>query len=286
MSPRVRCREIEDGDTAGVVNLLTRGFRERSRDFWVRAIHRLAEHPTPPGFPKYGYLLESEGNPVGVLFLIFSSVLAKGQTRIRCNVSSWYVASEFRSYATMLVSQALKHSDVTYYNITPAVHTLPILEAQGYQRFCSGRFVTVPVLCRASFGARVRAVLPDISPGGDLQSHEIELLLTHANYGCISVTCSSANYRCPFVFAPRWKFGVLPFAHLVYCRDLQDFVRFAGPLGRFLARRGIFLVVLDSNDPIRGLIGAYSKAIPKYFKGPDRPRLGDLAYSERAMFGV
>jgi hypothetical protein len=26
--------------------------------------------------------------------------------------------------------------------------------------------------------------------------------------------------------------------------------------------------------------------MPKYFKGPDRPRLGDLAYTEIAMFGM
>jgi hypothetical protein len=35
------------------------------------------------------------------------------------------------------------------------------------------------------------------------------------------------------------------------------------------------------------LIGRYFDAtMPKYFKGPDRPRLGDLAYTEAAMFGV
>jgi hypothetical protein len=26
--------------------------------------------------------------------------------------------------------------------------------------------------------------------------------------------------------------------------------------------------------------------MPKYFKGPQRPRLGDLAYSENAVMGV
>jgi hypothetical protein len=76
------------------------------------------------------------------------------------------------------------------------------------------------------------------------------------------------------------------YAYLAYCRDLEDFVRFAGPLGRFLAWRGFPLVVLDSNGPIRGLVGTYSAAYPKYFKGPDQPRLGDLAYSERVVCGV
>jgi hypothetical protein len=85
---------------------------------------------------------------------------------------------------------------------------------------------------------------------------------------------------------PRHKFGVAGFAYLGYCRGLDDFVRFAGPLGRFLALRGFPLVVLDANGPLKGLVGWYSDGAPKYFQGPDQPRLGDIAYSERALFGV
>ena len=161
-----------------------------------------------------------------------------------------------------------------------------MMEAQGYVRYCAGRFVSVPALSAWSYGSRVKAVDPEIRPDEDLPSSEIELLLAHTNYGCMSLTCSSANRRHPFVFVTRRKFGLVPYAYLAYCRDLEDFVRFAGPLGRFLALRGFLLVVLDSNGPVPGLIGRYSAKFPKYFKGPDQPRLGDLAYSERIMFGV
>ena len=289
-SPRsqIRCREIAQSDIDGIVNLLTSGFRvhSRNREFWACAIKRLSEHPTPPGFAKYGYLLESDCAPVGVILLIYSSVPVNGETRIRCNVSSWYVEPAFRSHAAMLVSRALKRKQITYFNITPAPHTLPILDAEGYTRYCSGRFVAVPALSAWCPGCRVKVVTRDTYPGEDLQSFEIELMLAHENFGCISLICSSGDRRHAFVFAPRRKYGLFPFAYLVYCRDLEDFVRFAGPLGRFLAGRGFPLVVLDSNGPIPGLIGMYSDAYPKYFKGPDQPRLGDLAYSERAMFGV
>jgi hypothetical protein len=50
--------------------------------------------------------------------------------------------------------------------------------------------------------------------------------------------------------------------------------------------RGLPLIVIDANGPVKGLIGWYSKGAPKYFKGPDPARLGDIAYSERALFGV
>jgi hypothetical protein len=109
--------------------------------------------------------------------------------------------------------------------------------------------------------------------------------LDHRNYGCISVICRTGDGRYPFVFQPRRKAGLVPFAVLAYCRRLEDFVRFAGPLGRFLAWRGIFLVITDADGPIAGLVGSYRDGFPKYFRGPDPPRLGDWAYSERLLFG-
>jgi hypothetical protein len=285
LSPRIRCRQIGAPDIDRIVNVLTSGFRIRPHGFWVRALNRLSQHPTPPGFPKYGYLLECEGTPVGVLLLIFSSVVVDGEPKIRCSVSSWYVEAAFRSYAAMLTSHALKYQQVTYFNITPDPRTLPILEAQGYRRYCDGRFLAVPALSQWSRGSRVMMVVADIDAEEDLTSYEIELLREHTEYGCMSVTCSATNRRHPFVFLPLWRKGVVPFAYLSYCRDVEEFVRFAGPLGRFLASRGIPFVVLDANGPIGGLIGRYSDGFPKYFKGPDRPRLGDIAYSERVMFG-
>jgi hypothetical protein len=128
----------------------------------------------------------------------------------------------------MLVSHALKHKNVTYFNITPDRPTLPILEAQGYVRYCSGRFVAAPALSASSCRSRVELAAPGIRADEGLQSTEIELLFEHAQYRCISLTCSSTSGRHPFVFLPRWKAGLVPFAYLAYCRHLKDFVQFAG----------------------------------------------------------
>jgi hypothetical protein len=279
---RIRCREIRTADTEGIVDLLTSGFSKDS-NHWVRTLSRLAEHPTPPGLPKYGYLLEREGVPIGVILLVFSSIPINGATKIRCNVCAWHVKTEFNGYAAMLASRALGRKEVTYVNVAPAPHTFPILSAQGYREYCGGWFATVPSLFKRSNGARVEVIRSDIRPDEHLQRAEIELLLAHAGFGCISLICESKSGRHPFVFMRR-KIGPVPFAYLVYCRDIKDFVRFAGPLGRFLARRGVTLIALDSSGRIRGLVGHYFRGYPKYFKGPDQPRLGDLSYSELVMF--
>jgi hypothetical protein len=123
-------------------------------------------------------------------------------------------------------------------------------------------------------------------PGPDLSAAEVALLLDHAGWGCLSVVCTSEGQRAPFVFARRRRSGVIPFAYLLYCRDLDSFVRHAGPVGRFLAMRGMPLAVIDTDGPLQGIPGRYRRGYPKYYKGPDLPRPEDLAYTERAVFGV
>lgn len=74
---------------------------------------------------------------------------------------------------------------------------------------------------------------------------------------------------------------------LIYCSDPSDLVRSAGPIGRYLAARGRFFMPVDANGPLPGMVGKYlAGKMPKYFRGPDRPRLGDLSYTEAALFGI
>jgi len=280
---RVRCRQIADADLDPVAHLLTRGFgARRSLAFWRCALASLKGRSTPADMPRYGYLLENDGVPVGVILLIFSATPGGGA--LRANVSSWYVEPAFRSYAALLVSQALKRRDVTYTNISPAHHTWPILEAQGYQRFSNGVFVAVPALHRGRHG---RVLSADTVPDAPFESFERELLVDHGEYGCISFWCATADRAHPFVFRPRLVNGVIPCAQLIYCREVADVVTFAGAIARRLARRGLSFAIIDANGPIAGLTGRYfADRMPKYFRGPMRPRLGDLAYTEAALFGV
>ena len=285
LAPQIRCREINETDIAGMVDLLTNGFHARRQEFWACALGRLTEHPTPSGFPKYGYLLECNGVPVGVILLIFSTVIDNSEPKIRCSVSSWYIAPAFRGYAPMLISRALKFKELTYLNITPDPRTYPILEAQGYVRYCAGSFIAIPALSSRPDKTQISLIAPSTLAVEGLQSWEVDLLRRHAGYGCLSLTCRSADRVYPFVFLTYHRFGAVPWAYLAYCRHVDDFVRFAQPLGIFLARHRIMLVELDSNGPINDLVGRYFEGASKYFKGPDRPRLGDIAYSERVMFG-
>jgi hypothetical protein len=154
--PGLRCRQIDATDISAVAALLTRGFPNRKREFWLRALAQLAAREPPPGLPKYGYLIESDGTVVGVILLICSTMSAGDSVATRCNLSSWYVEPTFRAYAPLLVSHALQHKDATYLNISPAPHTQPIIEAQGFLRYCDGIFIAVPMFNGLFGGARVK----------------------------------------------------------------------------------------------------------------------------------
>jgi hypothetical protein len=292
-APGIRCRPIEDGDAQAIVALLARGFApRRTLQFWQEVIACLARRAVPADAPRYGWLLESNRAPVGALLQIFSHMPAgdgggSKEPELRCSVSSWYVEPDFRSYAPLLARQALKRRDVTYLNTSPAPHTRPMLQAQGYAQFSNGVFVAMPLLSRAPTDVSARIVAAGSQPHARFEPRERQLLEEHASFGCMSVWCETAERAHPFVFRPRWIKRFFPCAQLIYCRDVADFVRFARPVGLHLASVGWPFVMLDANAAIGGLVGRYFDGImPKYFKGPHPPRLGDLAYTEAALFGM
>jgi hypothetical protein len=98
--------------------------------------------------------------------------------------------------------------------------------------------------------------------------------------------CETDERAHPFAFRLRSLKGI-PGAQLIYCREVEDCVRFIGSIARYLTLRGRPLLIIDANGPIPGLAGKYFEGtMPRFFRGPLRPRPGDLAYSEIAMFGV
>jgi hypothetical protein len=282
----VRARRIAPADRDAVAALLRQGFGlRRSRAFWQRAVDVLATRKVPDGMPQLGYLLESGGRAVGTILVIASRPRTGADPdAIRCSLSSWYVEPQYRIYAAMLAALALNHDNATHLNISPAANTLPTLAVQGYTRYCDGVFIVCPLLAWGDGAATVLAA--DRRPAVPFEAIEWNLLRDHAEFGCVAFWCVTAERAYPFVFRRRLAKGALPCAQLIYCRDTTDVARFSGLIGRYLAVRGCPLVVIDASGPMPGLPGIYVDGRPKYFKGPEKPRLGDLAYTEAALFGL
>lgn len=291
----IKVRLITEADIPAATDLLTRGYGTarvrgtvRPRRFWEDVFSCLSCRPLPAReFPRYGYVIDSDGILVGIMLLVFSTVWENGKAKLRCNGSSVYVDPAFRVYAPLLINKLLKYKGTTVLNLTPAEHTFAMIEALGYVRYCNGVFVAFPLLCRTPKKNRVRIIGVQTEPGVPFDYHERDLMVEHVDYGCMSVWCVTPQRAYPFVFRIR-HIRHVPCAQLVYCNGVEDFVRFARPIGLYLARNsGRFLVLLDANGPIHGLVGKYfAGKVVRYSLGTDRPRLGDLAYTEVSMFGV
>jgi hypothetical protein len=274
----VRRRQIQEADLGAVAELLARGFRLRTKTYWLRGLARMSRRSVPPGYPRYGLLLESEGRIVGAILTIYSSVPASGGFVIRCNLSSWYVEPDFRGYAPLLAS--FRDPGVTYVNISPAPNTWATIEAQGFKCIREGWFLSFPALTSES--ARI---LPLSHAPGDLP--ERALLEEHAGSGCAVFVLEGTGEHFPFVFAPRpLLHRAIPGIKLAYCRDLSDYIRFAGRIGRYLLLRGMPAVVVDNDPRVRELTGFPIERTRRYYvRGPHPPKSGDLAYTETVFFG-
>jgi hypothetical protein len=276
-------REIRESDIPVLAELLGRGLGYPSA-YYLRVLDQLTERPVPSGLPRYGYLLESGTTIVGAILLIFTQVQLPNESTIRCHVTAWYVEPGYRAFAAIFFSKALKHKGVTYLNISARPSAFRFLELHGFSKYANGQFLAIPTL-NAALGSSNQAKVAGVEtiPIGYFKSVEQDLLLTHAKYGCLSLWCMTPERAYPFVFHARYFKGFIPGLQLIYCRDVEDFVRFAAPIGLFLAARGKFLVRIDSNGPIPGLFGRYFEGLePRYYKGP-KPRLGDLAYTQTVM---
>lgn len=280
---KTRFRDICKEDASALADLLAKAFPVRSRAYWEHSLAVLGARDVPEGCPRFGYAIESDGRIVGIL-LVICARLDEPQAGVRCNFSSWYVEPDFRGHAALLVAYVMKRlSGATFTNISSERHTRPIIEAQGFVRYSDGTFIAAPLLSRRGHRARVQTW--SSVEAEKLPPHERRLLADHSGYGCLSLVVTREGRATPLVFR-RLRLKGVPVAQLVWCRDIADMAPLAGAVGRFLARNGMALIAIDSNGPIPGLPGRYfADRAPKYYRGPARPRSGDLSYSELALFG-
>lgn len=287
---RVRCRLITDGDLDAVAKILREGFPGRGAGSWKTGLNRMRQRAVPDGAPRYGYCLDVGGTIAGIILLIASSRRINGEDALFINVASWYVVADYRAYAQLLVSIALRNKAATYTNITPAPHTWPIVENQGYTQYCNGLFVTASALKPPAPGISVVPFATASGMADVMGMADFEMLKRHHALGYPVVIVKERDSLAGYVFQRyRIKSGrlALPAMLVVHGPDRAQLVRVAGNLGRHLLRHAALFLVMDAIGPVDGLQGFYTGSRGrKYFKGPHKPALCDLADSEFAIFGV
>ncbi len=274
-------REIGPDDLPAMATLLQEGFPGKPLVWFEAALATMTRMQAVPGLPRFGYLLELHGRPVGAV-LTLAGPGGDGLPGARLNVACWYVQPRYRPFGTILY-QRLLALGATCLNVTPAPHTWPVIEAQGFRRFSEGIFVGLPLLGRPALATRITPWAAGETDA--LNARERTLLGFHAEAGCLAFTCATRGGTVPFVFRHRpSRHAALRAVQLIYCRNLADLGRHAGAIGRHLARHGFRSILAGANGPLPGLPGRYFPGkFPMYYKGPAAPRLGDIAYTELAL---
>jgi hypothetical protein len=280
----LKIRQIEQNDEIAVVGLLVEGFPVRNADYWLKSLRILQSQVAPKNQPQMGYAMEEDGAIVGVLLNIWTPSSYLKNDQMRANLSSWYVKPAFRSYAAMLLAKACRNAAVTYLNVSPAPHTTQICEAMGFKKYSNGQSICVPFL--SHFKMHNRVFRFDTEPS-HLSPMLDKLMRSHVEMGCLGLIGEKEGQYFPFLFVRRRIKGVLPAWQLIYVRELQEFSEFARSIGWFLLKNGSPLLICDGNERPLGMPGKFLHGkVPKYYKGPDRPELCDLSFTEIVVFGI
>ncbi len=116
-----------------------------------------------------------------------------GRIETRCNLSSWYVDPEFRSFGSLLVSVALQaQGRHLCERLSGADIPGRSSRRRDSRRYCEGQFTAFPFLGRPRRDVRLREVTSEEAGGSHPSLPEFELMAAHAGYGCISLVCSGA----------------------------------------------------------------------------------------------
>lgn len=266
----ISCRPITDSDVNWLPDFLTRGYPQTRASTWTRGFARWQQLPQVDGMPRYGYMLDSGQGPVGVILLISS----RRGDQIIANLSGWYVEPSWRAHDTMLIGLATKLKHVTYLYASPAPHTWRTLQAQGFSPYNFGRSAVFALPGRG----HVHQDIPDDLP-------EARLLHDHRKLGWVSLVVEKDGIVSPFVLKPRLlEKPPMPVMDVMFTRSPDDFRRCASALARYFLPRGSLGFLIDGDS--EGHLSHYAEGKePRFFKGPYRPVLGDLAYTEKVLFG-
>jgi hypothetical protein len=274
-------REITLNDLEVVRDLLVEGFPFRRNDYWVKGLANLGSLQPVERFPRYGYLVEVDGAAQGLMLTITSD---RGVHGARTNFSSWYVRQGYRQFATFLFRHALKLKNTTFLNTSPSEHVLPILKAFGFEPYTKGMVLVdlrTATRSRSPRGLVQRLGIDDLS---GLSATEGQIAEDHLRMGCDVLRLETDVRSGLLIHRRKWIKRLVPCSQVIHGEpDLM--AELAGLVMRALASRGSVLALWDVDHTPEPAVGRVFGRSIRYFKGANAPPVGDLSYSELAVFG-
>lgn len=276
----MKFRDITASDLPALSTLLSEGFVSTVPSVWDNALDVLSRRQPVAGMPRYGVVLESDGDLCGVMLMISQR---RANTTF-CNLSSWYVRGTHRGYAPFMFGHTLKAKDVTFLDCSPTPQVLPIVEKFGFEPY-SGGSLMLDARAALRKGPAVKRLTPDALASLGQVDHD--RIAEHLRYGCQGLLAHDAQGNSvPILYRVARIKRHIPVARFVFGAP-ETILAHAGAIARHLLARSIPLVLLDwptqRDAPFGRTLPSYGV---RYKRGTDAPALGDLLDTEYALFGI
>jgi hypothetical protein len=272
---------IDDRNSGNALAVLTRGFPEKSESFWAEGLAKILASPSRRDAEPVGFLMNIDGEDVGIVLTIPSERPGPGGTRTVFNLAAWYVDESHRWLAPRMLQKVVAQ-DAVFTDLTPSLAAQQINPRLGFDILNEG-FQVFPLLWTA-LRARKRARV--ISVDQARLPNEVRATLDrHARLGCVVAVLQDGADHHPLIFS-RMTRRQLRGARVILTDSKKLIVDNLAVISRFLLRNGMLFLLMDANraDAAAGA-GIARWSAPTYVKGAaDRNRI-DHTYSELIFFG-
>ncbi len=273
-------REITAADLTVIPGLLSEGFPSTGPAFWDKALDVLSRRSPVEGMPRYGIVMEKDGDLLGVLLMVSHR---RAETTF-CNLSSWYVRASHRGYAPFMFGHSLTAKDVTFLDCSPTPTVVPIVEKFGFRPYTGGSLLLDPRVALRP-GRRVSRLTGKAL--AQCRCPDAVRIEENMSYGCQGFVAHDAHGApVPILYQVARLKRHIPVARFVYGAP-ETILAHAGSIVRHLLARSIPLALLDWPKQLEPPFG---RALPRYGvrykRGETAPALGDLLDTEYALFGI
>ncbi len=280
-------RDMTFDDIEAVRRLLNAGFHV-SADRLV-PWQRLVDYGWLKNKPKIGVVLVDNDEVVGFLGLVYSKREIEGKEEVFCNLSTWFIKSDYRGWGAALLSAGLEDEAVTYTAFTPAPLTKNVLKTLGFEDRSETKRLFPPL-----FNARslFQSALPI-----HFEHHEIEEILSpehtrifRDHQGCngLHAVIGGRDEYCYLVTVRRqWSQGFgrvrieLPFSEILYCSNWSFIAKDVERIKFAIMRRQRSVAVMaDKHFTNAAPVASLSIAGKKLFESPIFVRSKTVSASE------
>jgi fatty-acyl-CoA synthase len=215
--------------------------------------------------PDLGLMLTVGNEIVGFLGAVYARRKIGTKTGIVCNLTSWYVLPEYRSWAAELLFEIVRNNQITFTALTPSIVVKQILDAMGFA-ILETRKMALPPFYHVNASRHRR---PSISFDLEIVRRSLDdaqqcIFDDHAPYECLQLSLSEGSEHA-FLVVKRRTRGIvslnrlfstsakMPYSEVLYCSNASLLARHLERVKLAIMRqqRTVFLVCSEHLFPER-----------------------------------